>query len=116
MSEKRPTVRVTIAGEEYSIRSGETAEHTRAVAQYLDEAIRRVLQSGSLVETQRAAILAALQVTSELFHTRSARDQIDAELRALSAEVRRWLPPAKRGDAPSEAREPEAPENQTERR
>ena len=110
MSERRPTVRVTIAGEEYSIRSGETPEHTRAVAQYLDQAIKRVLHSGSLVETQRAAILAALQVTSELFHSRDAREQTDGELRAMSAEIRRWLPPAKRGEAAPDAREPDAPD------
>ena len=60
MSTKKNLVRVTIMNEEYSIRSDESPERTREVAAYLDQAIRRVLESGSVVEDSRAAILAAL--------------------------------------------------------
>jgi cell division protein ZapA len=100
MSAKKNLVRVTILNEEYSIRSDESPEHTRAVAEYLDQAIRRVLESGSVVETNRASILAALQITGELFEARTATDGSDIaqRLRALSAEVRRLLPPGKRGE------------------
>ena len=99
MSEKRNLVKVTIVGEEYSIRSDASPEHTRAVARYLDEAIRRVLGASALVETNRATVLAALQITDELFRERAANESVDESIRALNAEVRRWLPPAKRGDA-----------------
>lgn len=97
MSTKKNLVRVSILNEEYSIRSDESPEHTRAVAAYLDEAIRRVIDSGSVVETNRAAILAALQITGELFDARQGSD-ITKRLQGLSAEVRRLLPPAKRGE------------------
>lgn len=101
MSTKRNLVRVTILDEEYAIRSDESPEHTREVAEYLDSAIRRVLETGTVVEANRAAILAALQITAELFAARSGEgdgstDMTD-RLRTLSAEVRRMLPPAKRG-------------------
>lgn len=100
---KKNLVRVTILDEEYAIRSDESPEHTRAVAEYLDQSIRRVLDSGTVVETSRAAILAALQITGELFEARAARDggattDITRRLLALSAEVRRLLPPVKRGE------------------
>jgi cell division protein ZapA len=100
MSAKKNLVRVTILNEEYSIRSDESPEHTRAVAEYLDQAIRRVLESGSVVETNRASILAALQITGELFEARTATggSDIAQRLRGLSAEVRRLLPPGKRGE------------------
>jgi cell division protein ZapA len=100
MSAKKNLVRVTILNEEYSIRSDESPEHTRAVAEYLDQAIRRVLESGSVVETNRASILAALQITGELFEARTVTDGSDIaqRLRGLSAEVRRLLPPGKRGE------------------
>ncbi len=98
MSDKRHVVRVTIVGEEFTIRSDETPEHTRAVAQYVDNAVRQVLASSSVLETQRAAIMAALQITDELLKLRQSRDQVEAGIEALNAEVRRWLPPAKRGD------------------
>jgi cell division protein ZapA len=103
MSTKKNLVRVNILNEEYSIRSDESPEHTRAVAEYLDQAIKRVLDTGSVVETNRAAILAALQITGELFEARAGTDSSDIaqRLRGLSAEVRRMLPPGKRGESAS---------------
>lgn len=98
MSEKRHVVRVSIVGDDYTIRSDATPEHTRAVADYLDRAIRRVLESSTSIEKHKAAILAALQITDELFRERSSARTSEEAIRALSAEVRRWLPPAKRGD------------------
>jgi cell division protein ZapA len=98
VSDRRHVVRVTILGEEYSIRSDESPEHTRAVAQYVDRAIRRVMNSGTVVETQKGAILAALQITDELFKARGSSESLAESIQALSDEVRRWLPPAKRGD------------------
>jgi cell division protein ZapA len=97
MSTKKNLVRVTILNEEYAIRSDVSPEHTRAVAAYLEDAIRRVLESGSVVESNRATMLAALQITGELFEARDGQD-ITQKLRGLSSEVRRLLPPAKRGE------------------
>lgn len=96
MSEKRSSVKVTIVGQELTIRSDATAEHTRQVAQYVDNAIRSVMNSGAVVESSRAAILAAMQITDELFRARAAQRQVDESLQGLSDEVRRLLPPAKR--------------------
>lgn len=98
MSEKRHAVKVTILDDDFTIRSDETPEHTRAVADYVDKAIRQVLDSSPVIETQKAAILAALQITDQLFKSRMAVEALDDDLDALSAEIRRWLPPAKRGD------------------
>ena len=93
---KKSVVRVHILGEEYSLRTEASAEHTRAVAEYLDRAVRAVVNSGTVVETQKAAILAALQITSELFDARAESDEVTASIRALSHDVRRFLPPARR--------------------
>lgn len=98
MSDKRHAVKVSIVGEEFTIRSDETPEHTRAVADHVDRAIKQVLNSSSVIETHKAAILAALQITDELFKARASREGLEERLDGLSAEVRRWLPPAKRGD------------------
>ncbi|HJU74584.1 MAG TPA: cell division protein ZapA [Gemmatimonadaceae bacterium] len=97
MSEKRHVVKVTIMGEEYTLRTDEEPEHAVAVAAYLDSAIQRIANSGTVVEANRAAILAALQITDELFKLRENVQQSDDALRALSGEIRRLLPPAKRG-------------------
>jgi len=98
MSGKKNLVRVTILDEEYAIRSDESPEHTREVAEYLENAIQRVLDSGNVVETSRATILAALQITGELFEARHGQD-ITRRIKGLSSEVRRLLPPNKRETA-----------------
>ena len=96
MTSKKHVVRVHIMGEEYTIRSEATPEHTREVATYLDRAIRGVASSGSVIETHRAAILAALQITAELFDARENQTKLAADMKGLGAEVRRVLPPGKR--------------------
>lgn len=97
MSSIKHSTRVTICGEDYTIRSDAPPEHTQAIAAYVDTKIREVLESASVVESHKAAILAALQITDELFEARQGqRDSADAML-TLSGELRRWLPPSKRG-------------------
>jgi cell division protein ZapA len=101
MTTKKNLVHVSILNEEYAIRSDASPEHTRAVAAYLEDAIRRVLDSGSVVESHRATILAALQITGELFEARDGDgvgSEIARRIQGLSAEVRRMLPPGKRGE------------------
>ena len=98
MTAKKTSIKVEILGESYAIRSEAAPEHTRAVAEHLDRSIRQILAGGSVIEANRAAILAALQITSELFQEREANQSITAAMQSLGGEVRRMLPPAKRGD------------------
>ena len=98
MSDRKNVVRVTIVGEVHSIRSDASPEHTRAVAEYVDKAIQKVMHASPMVETQKAAILAALQITDELFRARESADELERKMVALSGDIRRWLPPAKRGE------------------
>ncbi|MGH7616319.1 MAG: cell division protein ZapA [Gemmatimonadaceae bacterium] len=95
MSAKKHTLRVTILNEEYALRSDSPPEHARAVAQYLDQAIRSVMNAG-IVETNRAVVLAALQITGELFEARASVASMNQSIEALSEYVRPLLPPAKR--------------------
>ena len=97
MSDRKHAVRVTILGQDFTIRSDAHPDHTKAVARHVDEAIRKVMSSGGVIESHKAAILAALQITDELFRERQATTQVTSAINGLGAEVRRWLPPAKRG-------------------
>jgi cell division protein ZapA len=103
MSRSKHTVKVQIFGEEYTIRTDADPQHTQAVAAHVDKAIRAVVDSGAVVETHKAAILAALQITDELFKFRAADEATAARIRSLSGELRRWLPPAKRATGASAA-------------
>jgi cell division protein ZapA len=95
---KKHSVKVQILGEEYTIRSDAPPERTRAVADHYDRVVRQVMHSGNVVETHRAAILAALQVTGELLEARDAAADVTRGMRSLSDDVRRLLPPARRGE------------------
>ena len=101
MATKKNTTRVTILNEEYALRTDTSPEHARDVAQYLDTAIRRVMSSGAVVESNRAVVLAALQITAELFDARTSIDATNDSIQSLSDYVRPLLPPAKRNSASS---------------
>jgi cell division protein ZapA len=92
-----PAVRVTIGGEEYAVRSELPAEYTRDVAAYVDSALARVRESLSAIPPHKAAILAALAITDELFQARRGDRELAARMQALADEVVPLLPPAKRG-------------------
>ena len=96
MSARKHSVRVTILGEEYSLRTDASPDHVRTLASHVDELIRRLMHGG-VVETHKAAVLAALQLTDDLFRARAALSEATLGVRQLSGEVRRMLPPEKRG-------------------
>jgi cell division protein ZapA (FtsZ GTPase activity inhibitor) len=96
MTTKKQTLRVSILNEEFAVRSERSPEHAKAVAKYLDQAIRKVMSGGGVVETNRAIVLAALQMTAELFDARAELESTEASIQSLSDYVRPLLPPSKR--------------------
>jgi cell division protein ZapA len=97
VSARKNSVKVGILGEEYSLRTDASPEHVRAIAAHVDDLIRRLMHSGGVVETHKAAVLAALQLTDELLRARASLAEATSGVRQLSGEVRRMLPPQKRG-------------------
>ena len=93
---KKQAVRVRICDEEYTVRSDLDPEYTKQVASYVDQAIRRVLHAGPMVETHKAAILAALTIADELFDARKQQAEMAQRLKGLSGDLARLLPPQKR--------------------
>lgn len=96
MNVRKNAVKVSIVGEEYTVRSELDPEYTRQVAAHVDGAIRRVLQAGPMVESHKAAILAALAITDELFESRRQQQDLAQRLRLMSENLARLLPPQKR--------------------
>ncbi len=95
MTDKR-IVKVTIGGDEYSLRSDRSEEHTRAVAEHVDRAIQEVRSVSTMVENHKAAILAALAITDELFQARLSAREMEQRLNRLTEDLSRFLPPQKR--------------------
>jgi cell division protein ZapA len=97
VSTTKNAVRVFIGGEEYTVRSELPPEYTREVAAYLDAALKRVRDTMPMVESHKAAILAALSITDELFQARNGDREVADRLSTMADDLARLLPPAKRG-------------------
>ena len=101
MNNEKQSVRVTIGGEDYSVRSELPPEYTREVAAYVDAALKRVKDMVPMVESHKAAILAALAITDELFQARRGDREMAARLNTVADDLARLLPPNKRGSRTS---------------
>lgn len=95
MSDKT-LVTVTIGGEEYTLKSDRPAEYTKAAAEYVDRAVTEVRSMGKIVESHKAAILAALSITDELFQMKQQHREMAGRISAMTEDLSRLLPPSKR--------------------
>lgn len=86
MSEKH-AVTVRIAGEEHVIRASAPPEYTRACARLVDDRIVEIRGKAGLLEPHKAAILAALSISDELFQTREELARLREELAERSGEL-----------------------------
>ena len=78
MSDGQPRpVRVTVFGEEYFIRTELGEDYTRECARYVDEAIQEAHIRGHVSEPHKAAILAAMKITDELFRARRRAEAVE---------------------------------------
>lgn len=89
MSERRTKnlVTVVIGGEEYKLRAEAPPEYTRECAAYVDETLLEVLRQRSLVEGHKAAILAALSLTDQLFQARAELERLRGEIAGYGARL-----------------------------
>lgn len=78
MSEANNQVKISIFGQEYSVKAPADPDYIKKIAQYLDEKMREV-QSGfsSTQSSTRIAILAGMNITDELF-TAKQSGEIDS--------------------------------------
>lgn len=103
MTAPRHAVRVLIGGEEFTVRSELPPDYTKEVAAHFDRLLAGIRASLPMVEAHKAAILAGLAVTDELFQARRGDADLAARLTALTDEITRLLPPSRRGGAAAEA-------------
>ena len=97
MTIPKVAVKVSIGGEEYTVRSELPPEYTREVAAYLDSQILRVREMLPTLDATKVSVLAALAITDELFQARRGDREMAARLAAMADDLARLLPPPKRG-------------------
>ncbi len=86
MNDEGNVLKINIFGTEYPIKSGADTdvEYVRRVAQYVDHKMREVDQSTSVKTSLKVAILAALNITDELFQERAQAAELKARIAELS--------------------------------
>jgi len=83
-------VNVSILGKEYSIVSRVDPEYIKKAADYLDMKMREVSQTYPNITEEKIAVLAALNITDELFQARDT-EQSDGEIENRIVELTRKL-------------------------
>ena len=80
MPEESNQVKITIYGQEYSVKAPADPEYIVKIAKYLDGKMREV-QSGftTTQSSTRIAILAAMNITDELFTSRQTGENDNSE-------------------------------------
>ena len=90
-AERKSSVTVRIAGEEHTIRANAEPDYTRTCARYVDQRIADIRGKGALIETHKAAILAALSISDELFQAREELERMKREIAARASHLARRL-------------------------
>ncbi|MCK4224331.1 MAG: cell division protein ZapA [candidate division Zixibacteria bacterium] len=83
MVEKKQSVKVNIFGEDYPIKGDSDASYIQEVAKYVDQKMKEVAEKLSNKLPLRVAVLAAMNITDELFNERE-----DKEKKLLNVEER----------------------------
>ena len=83
----RTSVKVEIAGEQYSLITDADEEYTRRCAALVDERMRQIADAGNL-DTRKTAILAALSLSDELFRQQT---RVGDRARALTGLIENAL-------------------------
>ena len=74
-------IKITIFGQEYSVKAPADPTYIKKIAEYVDSKMREV-QSGfsSTQSSNRIAILSAMNITDELFNARKKVDSDDSDI------------------------------------
>lgn len=80
MSEKPSLVHVEIFGQPYAVRAGADPGYVEQLAAYVDQQMKEVGRSTNIVDSLRIAVLAALNITDELFRARAESSGSDRKL------------------------------------
>jgi cell division protein ZapA len=101
VEEKGTSIRVTIFGETYPIKSQAEPEYTQMVAEHVDQTMHLVKKKVGLQDAKKIAILAAMSITDELFQSRETaeeqRDELESKCSSLINLIEAYLDRHKAG-------------------
>jgi cell division protein ZapA len=90
MTDKSNLVHVEIFGQPYALRAGEDPAYIERIASYVDREMGEMGKMAGAVDSVRIAVLAALNITDQLFQAREKQDGVaalDARAGGLAREL-----------------------------
>ncbi len=84
-------VHVEIHGQRYAVRSDLAPQYIADLAVFLDEKMRAAARELSSTDALRVAVIAALNISDELFRLREDSNGADGQVRARAAELERLV-------------------------
>ena len=89
MADKPNHVQVEIFGQSYAVRAGSEPGYIEKLAAFVDAQMRDVSRGSGTVDTQRAAVLAALNIADECFRARAESKKASEQSRREAADQAR---------------------------
>jgi cell division protein ZapA len=81
MNDESNQVQISIFGQEYSVKAPADPDYIKKIGEYLDGKMREVQSGFSTTQSStRIAILAAMNITDELFNARQSGESEDSEI------------------------------------
>ncbi|MBW7995022.1 MAG: cell division protein ZapA [Candidatus Glassbacteria bacterium] len=80
VDDKSTSMRVTIFGETYNIKSQADQEYTVSVAEHVDRTMKLIKGQVGMQDPLKIAILASMSITDDLFQTRDKVEKQDLEI------------------------------------
>jgi cell division protein ZapA (FtsZ GTPase activity inhibitor) len=94
MSEPK-RIELTLLGQSLTVRTEASADYIRSLARYLEKRVETLKRSGA-PDSTRALLLAALDITDELFRAREDQDRLPGDvserLGVMVAQLERAMP------------------------
>ena len=91
MEERKQSVKVNIFGEDYPIRGDAERGYILRVGKYVDQKMREVAERPSNKSPLRVAVLAAMNITDELFREREDKEKKLLDVEERTQTLLEWL-------------------------
>ena len=86
-SVEKTAVTVRIGGEDHTIRANVEPEYTTRCAKLVDDRITEIRRQLGLIESHKAAILAALSITDELFQAQTQLEELQGSVTSKAQDL-----------------------------
>ena len=86
MMEKQ-SIKVNILGTEYAFKSDSDPGYIHDIASYVDQKMRKLLESSQVKSQLKIAVLTAVNISDELFRLKSKYEKLIKEIESTSGEI-----------------------------